>query len=77
MVERMTRQQMSEKYPNRWIGISNIEYADREKHIIKSADVVCTDKTASELGLMSLKSKSVRPLFTTPDNTFHIGVLGR
>ena len=73
--ERLTRQQMMEKYPNRWIGINNIEYEDLERKIIKAADVVYTNKTASELGLISLKEKIVIPFYTTPDDTYQMGAL--
>jgi hypothetical protein len=34
---------------------------------------VYTDKTASELGMMSLRGESVQPLFTTPDDVFPLG----
>jgi hypothetical protein len=73
MAERLTRKQMDDKYPNQWLGIRKIEYKGRK---IESAEVVYTQKTASELGLLSLKGEDVQPLFTTPDMIFQLGVVG-
>ena len=70
---RLTRQEMAEKYPNQWIGISNVEYKDMNSKEIISAEVVYTDKTASELGLMALNGENVQPLYTTPDNVYQLG----
>lgn len=67
---------MAEKYPNQWLGINNIEYKDSSKREIKSANVVYTDKTASELGLMTLHGDNIQPYFTTPDDTFQLGFIG-
>lgn len=77
MAERLTRKQMSEKYPNKWLGIRNIEYTDADKRNIASAEIIYTDKTASELGILSLKGYDIEPLFTTPDNIFQAGTIGR
>lgn len=76
MAERLTREQMAEKYPNQWLGINNIEYNDSSKKEIKSVNVVYTDKTASELGLMALHGDNIQPYFTTPDDTFQLGFIG-
>ena len=76
MAERLTREQMAEKYPNQWLEINNIEYNDSSKKEIKSVNVVYTDKTASELGLMALHGDNIQPYFTTPDDTFQLGFIG-
>lgn len=76
MTERLTRKQMSEKYPNRWLGISNIEYVDAEGKNIASAEIIYIDKSASELGILSLEGNDIEPLFTTPDETFQLGMIG-
>ena len=55
------------------MGLSNV-LEDDEGHI-QSAEVVYDDKTASELGLMSLRGENIRPYFTTPDNTFYFGMI--
>ena len=28
MIERLTREQMAQKYPDMWLGLSNIKYAN-------------------------------------------------
>ena len=76
MIERLTREQMEQKYPNQWIGINNIEYYDSNKRDMKSANIVYTNKTASELGLLALHGEDIQPYFTTPDSTFQIGFTG-
>lgn len=73
MAERLTRKQMADRYPNQWLGIRNIEYKGRE---IESAEVIYINRTASELGLMSLKGEDVQPVFTTPDLVFQTGAAG-
>lgn len=70
---RLTLQEMMQKYPNQWIGIKDLE---TENNALKSADVIYTDKTASELGMMSLEGLDIQPFFTTPDNVFHLGTIG-
>lgn len=76
MAEHLTREQMAEKYPNTWLGLNNIKYLNNDGVTLESADVVYTDKTASELGLMALQGEDIQPLFTTPDNVFQLGFLG-
>lgn len=76
MVQHLTREQMSIKYPNTWLGINNIRYKDNNKTTIESADVIYTNKTASELGLLALQGEDIQPLFTTPDEVFQLGFLG-
>ncbi|MCR5323395.1 MAG: hypothetical protein K6E85_09020 [Lachnospiraceae bacterium] len=73
-MKHLTIQEIKDIYPNMWIGISNVEYG--ADHSIIAADVVYTDKTASELGLMSLNGQDIEPFFTTPDNVFQLGVMG-
>ena len=76
MSERLTIEQIIQKYPNKWLGISNIKYSDTDKLIIKSAEIIYTDKTASELGLMALEDENIQPFFTTPDDVFQLGFIG-
>lgn len=70
---RMTVQEMAKKYPDRWIGISNVETSDNGS--VVSGEVVFTDRTASELAMMSIRNEGVRPHYTTPNNTFHVGAI--
>ena len=67
-VERLTRHQMEEKYPSQWLGIRNIKYGDADKRIMESAEVVYTDKTASELASMAIKGDDIIPWHTNKDD---------
>ena len=51
MAERLTREQMAEKYPNQSIGITNIKYENNDGVTIESAEVVYTpeDKNAGRI----------------------------
>lgn len=69
----MTLLEMQTRYPNKWLGLTNVK-KDESRHLV-SAEVVFTDKTASELGMMSLQGQDIVPFFTTPDKTFHVGAL--
>lgn len=73
MAQRLTREQMADRYPNQWLGIRNIKYRGRE---IESAEVVYINSSASELGMRSLKGEDVQPLYTTPDLFFQMGAAG-
>lgn len=70
---RMTLKEMQNEYPNRWLGINEIERDDKRR--ILSANVVYTDKTASELSFMTINHEDIQAFFTTPDDTFHVGVV--
>lgn len=67
---RMTLEEMKLQYPNRWIGIKDIIYRDADSREIESAEVVFTDKNASELALMAMEGEDVMPFFTTPNNVY-------
>jgi hypothetical protein len=73
-MNRMTKKEMDSKYPNRWLGITNPEYDSFTGKLI-AADVLFTDKTASELASMSMRGEDVEPIFTTPDRCFHAGAV--
>ena len=45
MAERLTREQMAEKYPNQWLGIKNVKYKNDDGITLESADVVDIGKT--------------------------------
>lgn len=70
---RMAVEEMQKKYPNSWLGISEPYYGINGNII--SAEVVYSNKTASELGLMALGGENIEPYFTTPDDCFQLGGL--
>lgn len=46
---RLTRQQMAEKYPDRYLGITDIQYENNDGVTIESAEIIYTDKSEEEL----------------------------
>ena len=73
-MERLTKQQIEEKYPNQWLGIRNIEYKDVDNRVLESAEVIYTDKTASELASMAINGDDIIPYHTDLDE-FPMGFL--
>ena len=45
MSVRLTREQMASAYPNRWLGLKNVEYQDDDGVTLVSAEVVYTTKS--------------------------------
>lgn len=76
MAERLTREQMAEKYPNTYLGITNIKYENDDGVTLESADVVYTDKTGRELLTMQLAEKEGIIRWYTNDNGLPTGVAG-
>lgn len=76
MAERLTRVQMTEKYPNQWIGIKNPIYKNNDGITLESAEVVYTDKTKNELLLMQITGKEGIIGWYTTDNSIQLGLVG-
>lgn len=76
MIERLTREQMAQKYPNIWLGLSNIQYANDDGVTLESADVVYTDKTEDELFEMQLDGIEEIISWYTNDNELPLGAVG-
>lgn len=74
-VERLTRKQMAAKYPNTWLGITNVKYADNDGVTLESADVVYTDKSRRELISMQIKGTGIRAWYTN-ENGMPLGLVG-
>lgn len=76
MAERLTREQMSKKYPNTWLGINNIKYKNDDGVTVESADIVYTDKTEDELLEMQIDGTDGIISWYTNDNGLPLGVAG-
>ena len=59
---RMTAEEMKTAYPDRCIGITDIEYGDH--HSIISADVKYTDKSETDIMLMAANHTGIIPYYT-------------
>lgn len=76
MKERLTREQMAQKYPDMWLGLNNIQYANDDGVTLELADVVYTDKTEDELFEMQLNGTEGIISWYTNDNAIPLGVAG-
>lgn len=76
MAERLTREQMAQKYPNTWLGLVNIKYANDDGVTLEAADIIYTDKTEDELFEMQLDGIEGVISWYTNDNGLPLGVAG-
>ena len=76
MAERLTREQMAQKYPNTWLGLVNIKYANDDGVTLESADIIYTDKTEDELFEMQLDGIEGVISWYTNDNGLPLDVAG-
>lgn len=74
MEERMTWDEIVEKYPDQWVGLSDVEWEDEAN--VKTAVVKYSDKTSSELLRIQVETRSIYSVYTTPDNIAQLGVIG-
>lgn len=76
IIEHLTREQMSEKYPNTWLGLTNVKYANNDGVSLESADVVYTDKSRGELLDMQLGGVEDIIGWYTNDDGLPLGLIG-
>lgn len=76
-MEKLTWQQIQERYPNQWVGIVEVEYEADNDATIKSAIVKYVNKSKDELTLMQIQTNGqLLCVYTTPDNVFQLGTMG-
>lgn len=76
MPKRLTRQQMTEKYPNTWLGLTNVKYINNDGVTLESAEVVYTDKTSNELLMIQITGSENIIRWYTNENGLPLGVAG-
>lgn len=75
--ERLTWKQIQEKYPDQWVGITDVEYEPDNDSTIRYATVIDVHKGKDELTEMQLDTHGkVLARYTTPDNIFQLGTVG-
>ena len=72
--ERLTWEEMQEKYPDRWLGLTDVKYANDDGVSVESAVVKDTDKTKDELLFMAFAGEIVSK-YSTPDNVCQVGMV--
>ncbi|MDE7417121.1 MAG: hypothetical protein K2N44_12640 [Lachnospiraceae bacterium] len=76
MAERLTRQQMVEKYPNTWLGLANVKYANNDGVTLESAEVIYTNKSSNELLMIQIAGTDNVIRWYTNENGLPLGVAG-
>ena len=77
MAKRMSWAEIVAKYPDQWVGLTDVEYEPDNTATIKSAVVKYNDKTKNELTLEQIQTGGkMLARYTTPDNVFVLGALG-
>lgn len=75
MEQRMTWNKIQEKFPNQWVGMSDVHY-ETDGANIESAVVKYSNLSQSELGIKMLKGEIVSR-YTTPDTcSLPLGFVG-
>ena len=74
MLERLTWEQIQEKYPSQWIGLRDVKYIDDDGISIESAIVKYSDLSRTELTKCMLSGEIVSRC-TTPDDCCQLGCL--
>jgi len=77
MEERMTWEEIQEKYPDQWVGLIDVEYEPNNDATIKTAVVKYADKSKDELTMMQIQTNGeILGRYTTQDNIFQLGIAG-
>ena len=77
MSERLTWEEIQEKYPDQWVGLVEVEYEPDNDATIKTAIVKYTDKSKNELTRMQIQTNgNLLGIYTTPDHVFQMGAVG-
>lgn len=67
---------MTEKYPNTWLGLTNVKYINNDGVTLESAEVVYTDKTSNELLMIQITGSENIIRWYTNENGLPLGVAG-
>ena len=72
MSERLTWQEIAERYPDQWVGLTEVVFKPDNDATIESAVVTYTGITKSELTAMMLDGLCIGR-YTTPNNIISLG----
>jgi len=74
LAERLTWDEIVAKYPDRWVGLTDVEWKAPNNPNVKTAVVKYTDKDMNELLRMQFHDRNLYSIYTTPDNVPFVGV---
>lgn len=72
--ERLTWEQIQEKYSEQWVGLLDVKYEENDGITIESAIVGYTGLSMDDLTKMMLHGKCVAR-YTTPDHVFSLEMI--
>ena len=73
MSERLTWEEIEKRYPDKWVGLSEVEWEDSSN--VRSAVVLGSSDTGDEYLHRQIKGEDVYTVYTTPNNLCPLGVL--
>ena len=75
--ERLSWEEITEKYPDQWVGLVDVVNKGNNYSTIESAVVKYTGMTKAELTHLQILTKGeVIASYTNPNGVFQLGVLG-
>lgn len=74
-MERLSWKDIQDRYPDQWVGLTEVKYVDDDGVSIESAVIQYTDKPKSELTRLAIQGEIISR-YTTPDNVFQLGTIG-
>lgn len=75
ILERLTWEQMQEKYPDQWLGLIDVEYKNNDGATVKSGVVKYVNKKKGELTERVLDGEIIAR-HTNPDGYLQLGMVG-
>lgn len=73
--ERLTWEQIQEKYPDQWVGLIDVEYEPDNDATIVSAVVKVYDKPQDITLMMQIRGEVEVAEYTTPNSDFNVGLV--
>jgi len=73
MGKRMTWEEIENTYPDKWVGLSQVEWEDEAN--VKSAVVVYVGDSGTEPLKKQVAGEDMYTIYTTPDNLCPLGIL--
>lgn len=73
-MERLLWKEIQKKYPDQWVGLSDVEW---NGSTVVSANVKYTDKTRGELTRIQIKDDNLYSCYTEPDHLAPLGLIGQ
>ena len=75
MDERLTWKEIQDKYPDQWVGLTDVEYVNNDGISIETAIVKIANMKKNDCTRMTANGEIIGR-YTTPDNVFQLGMIG-